>query len=385
MLELLKKANFCVTIRLLGGVFCAVLFVSLLAFSGCFKADNPFVAGNPQGGAISIAHDQRLSNVGHAQGYCQPLTNCSACHGSELRGGAGGQPSCFTCHDALWLTCGNNPSHNIPLGGVNHVPGFCQPLTNCTRCHGASLKGGGHSEPSCTTCHGQLWTGSSCGQNIHTVNLGGHFHAEGYCRPYQDCSACHGPQLHGGGHGEPSCLECHDQRQWMNCRSTQHNVSIGGVSHVFGYCQPLKNCIFCHGNNLQGGANHEPACTRCHGQLWTSSSCGQNLHTVNLGGRYHAQGYCRPYQNCTTCHGPQLHGGVHGEPSCLKCHDQRRWMNCGATQHSDRKDGVPHVPGYCQPLQNCSFCHGNRLQGGANHEPSCTRCHGQLWSGGCGD
>jgi hypothetical protein len=48
-------------------------------------------------------------------------------------------------------------SHTISQDGVRHLPGLNDPETNCTGCHGADLRGGDNGEPSCYTCHGQKW------------------------------------------------------------------------------------------------------------------------------------------------------------------------------------------------------------------------------------
>jgi mono/diheme cytochrome c family protein len=37
------------------------------------------------------------------------------------------------------------------------------------------------------------------------------------------------------------------------------------------------------------------------------------------------------------------------------------------------------MPGFNNPIQNCTACHGANLQGGADGQPSCTRCHGVKW------
>jgi cytochrome c553 len=47
--------------------------------------------------------------------------------------------------------------------------------------------------------------------------------------------------------------------------------------------------------------------------------------------------------------------------------------------HTALKGGVPHMPGFNNPLQNCTACHGANLQGGTEGQPSCTRCHGVKW------
>jgi hypothetical protein len=46
-------------------------------------------------------------------------------------------------------------SHTLSKDGVRHLPGLEDPETNCVACHGADLRGG--AAPSCFTCHGQEW------------------------------------------------------------------------------------------------------------------------------------------------------------------------------------------------------------------------------------
>ena len=103
-------------------------------------------------------------------------------------------------------------AHRDILGGTNHASGYCRPLLNCAACHGDSLQGGVHGEPSCTKCHADNWSGAICGTIAHTVNLGGHLHASDYCKPFDSCVRCHGQNLRGGFNGEPSCFSCHGDR-----------------------------------------------------------------------------------------------------------------------------------------------------------------------------
>ena len=59
---------------------------------------------------------------------------------------------------ALAAACGGSsaPSdHTVNENGVMHRSGLQAPLTNCVACHGASLQGG--AGPSCTSCHGVKW------------------------------------------------------------------------------------------------------------------------------------------------------------------------------------------------------------------------------------
>jgi hypothetical protein len=214
----------------------------------------------------------------------------------------------------------------------------------------------------------------------HTVNFGGHKHADGYCSPIDNCSACHGAGLQGGSHGEPSCTSCHGAF-WTdpNCGRLAgiHTLSLGGVLHGPNPCRPQGVCTSCHGGNLEGGSNGEPSCTQCHGAFWSNPDCGTNTHTVNLGGVFHKPNYCRPYQNCTSCHGANLRGGTSGQPSCLSCHNQKKWQNCGSTQHTINREGHWHAGGSATSV--CVLCHGADLRGGLNSEPSCYQCHGREW------
>ena len=47
-------------------------------------------------------HTVLRSGVAHGVGLNDPMQNCTACHGADLRGGAQGEPSCFSCHGQKW-------------------------------------------------------------------------------------------------------------------------------------------------------------------------------------------------------------------------------------------------------------------------------------------
>jgi cytochrome c553 len=47
--------------------------------------------------------------------------------------------------------------------------------------------------------------------------------------------------------------------------------------------------------------------------------------------------------------------------------------------HTVSKDGVLHMSGLNDPLNNCTGCHGADLRGGDEGQPSCYRCHGVKW------
>ncbi len=48
-------------------------------------------------------------------------------------------------------------SHTVSQDGVRHLPGLNDPESNCVACHGADLRGGATGELSCFSCHGQKW------------------------------------------------------------------------------------------------------------------------------------------------------------------------------------------------------------------------------------
>jgi hypothetical protein len=197
-------------------LFCAVGALLLFAFAlaGCWEPDNPIRAGQ-RGPSVPArpGHTVNLGGTNHAGGYCQPFLYCTACHGDSLKGGPLGQPACTKCHTDHWneTTCGLS-THTVNLGGYLHAPGPCQPYQNCAQCHGSDLTGGTAGQPSCTSCHLDNWNGPSCGVNNHTVNFDGHLHAPGYCEPFTNCARCHGSDLRGGAVGQPSCYECHDAK-----------------------------------------------------------------------------------------------------------------------------------------------------------------------------
>jgi hypothetical protein len=144
-------------------VLISLLFA--LAVAGCWDPDNPIRAGrNGAGVPARPSHNANLGGHLHAQGYCEPYLHCVACHGDSLQGGPVGQPSCTSCHADHWneTTCGMI-AHTVDLGGYLHAPGYCQPLQNCAQCHGSNLRGGTSGEPSCYECHDAKWAEGECG------------------------------------------------------------------------------------------------------------------------------------------------------------------------------------------------------------------------------
>jgi len=386
------------------------------------------------GGRTSNApsnHTDNVSSFLHAPGKDTPYTSwCTACHGADLTGDLG--PSCTACHSVVWTettppTSGgrtsNAPSnHTDNVNGFLHAAGKSTPYSSwCTACHGADLTG--DIGPSCTACHDQVWTetappsgggGSSNPPSNHTDDVLGFLHATGKDSPYSSwCTACHGDTLQGNlDLGAPSCTACHGQ-VWSETAPpsggggsnppANHTDNVSGFLHAAGKYTPYSSwCTVCHGDNLQGNLDlGAPACTTCHGQVWTETappsgggtSNPPSNHTDNVSGFFHAPGRSTPYSSwCTVCHGDNLQGNLDlGAPSCTACHGQL-WAETappggGSTSnppsnHTDSQSGFLHAPGKYTPYSSwCTVCHGDNLQGNLDlGAPSCTACHSQVWT-----
>jgi len=411
-------------------------FVVLTGISGCFDSGTD---NNTQGSEQSKAgtggssttpsnHTDNLSGFLHATGKSTPYTNwCTACHGADLTGGIG--PSCTTCHDQVWAETappsggGSNPpsNHTDNVLGFLHAAGKDTPYSNwCTACHGAALEGDLNiGAPSCTTCHDQVWTetpptgggSTSNPPSNHTDDVSGFLHAQDKQTPYSSfCTACHGPALEGDiTLGAPSCTTCHGQL-WTETTPpnsggsgsnppSNHTDNVFGFLHAAGKSTPYSSwCTACHGDALEGDINlGAPACTTCHGQVWTevppsgggSNSNPPSNHTDDVSGFFHAPGRTTPYSSwCTACHGEALEGNIDlGAPSCTACHGQY-WTETAPpsgggsnppSNHTDDISGFLHAPGRVTPYTNwCTACHGADLTGDLG--PSCTACHDQYWT-----
>lgn len=89
----------------------------------------------------------------------------------------------------------------------------------------------------------------------------------------------------------------------------EHIVDLGGVDHRQGGTDPLVNCVFCHGADLQGHTG--PSCYTCHNST-------DHATTYGSGGIRHNQ----PQVDCTRCHGPAGRGGL--GPGCMSASCHRR-------------------------------------------------------------
>ena len=72
----------------------AILILALMLIIACEKSNDQKY--NPPADH-SISEDGYM----HKSGLAQPLVNCAACHGADLKGGTTGV-SCFECHNQKW-------------------------------------------------------------------------------------------------------------------------------------------------------------------------------------------------------------------------------------------------------------------------------------------
>lgn len=407
-------------------------------------------------------------------------------------------PSCYSCHGENWTESPVSPpsfnppsDHTIVIRGWEHKTNPDTPYTSlCTDCHGSDLKGGGSGEPSCYLCHGKLWT-ENPGDGIsfdppsdHTVSRYGRMHKPLFDNnPYQynttatdpsqssACTVCHGADLEGGvlwnGKTPPSCNLCHGQK-WsatpeappsFSPHASDHTDSKRARMHKRDADTPYQvnrkatsvtgssACFACHGNNLTGNIGAAPSCYTCHGQRWTGSwppddtltmnttsdhtininSYGHNHRAMNSGGTVSPSdspwggltplpgplgapgfGYCavchsetnkdltggalereKEPPSCYTCHGQRWSGGDTGDLSDNFCSEE---MMCNHSGTYFR--GRNHRSGYTNPTSHCTNCHGRDLKGsnsnggggrgkgggGKGARPSCYACHGEEWN-----
>lgn len=97
--------------------------------------------------------------------------------------------------------------HKLRIRGFLHLEGHDEPRYNCMDCHGPDEPDNQHS---CTWCHSQFWGGPMPAD--HDLDIEGIPHAAGGEDALTNCSTCHGPSLRGGIGG--SCRDCHHVPVW---------------------------------------------------------------------------------------------------------------------------------------------------------------------------
>ncbi len=108
-------------------------------------------------------------------------------------------------------------------------------------------------------------------------------------------------------------------------------------------------------------------------------------HTLAKQGIAHGAAALHAERYCQHCHGARLFGGEEAQPSCYQCHGQR-WVASdpafvfAPSTHSLDRGGYLHHESLDQVNATCTQCHGADLQGaGLDGPPSCFLCHEQVW------
>lgn len=80
----------------IGGMKIRIVGLGLLFLAAACSSSSTAPANVPDG------HTVKKGSAYHAPGLSAPIANCTTCHGADLMGGSGGQPSCFKCHGKKW-------------------------------------------------------------------------------------------------------------------------------------------------------------------------------------------------------------------------------------------------------------------------------------------
>jgi len=263
-------------------------------------------------------HKVRRGGILHKVGKPAKVV-CAKCHGADLQGGGKKRPSCYSCHQDVWTAV--EETHTFKRGSAYHGTKLYKPETNCSSCHGADLKGSG-SRPSCYSCHGAKWTQFS---DTHSKNIGGKMHQSKPAFPQGRCTECHGADLKGSEVG-PSCYSCHGDK-WSAIAAV-HTKPLGGYQHGAKPYAPTTNCSSCHGTDLKG-KNTAPSCFSCHQDLWIKTNHGKNKDGALHGWGYkQPTTYCVDCHGASLTGGTPPEAPNRAAASCYSCHGAK-WLGGG--------------------------------------------------------
>jgi predicted CxxxxCH...CXXCH cytochrome family protein len=309
-------------------------------------------------------------------------TQCTLCHGSDLKGGIA-KTSCFTtaCHHDTIPTWVQAAVHGASAKRAPGASGFA----SCRICHGSDFSGGG-AAVSCFACHrvnaphpARPWrtAGGATHVNTDTANT-------------PVCAACHFPGSPNNPAGHPptpapagtppGCFNstlCHAGGAGAN-----HAVPFVDNTHSQATQTTFNNdCSNCHAVTGTSPVSAAPLCTVCHtaGSPLTLTSC-TSCHANPPNGAVSA------YPNVAGAHGKHLALNRAGTPvTCNTCHNGQ---GSNTLNHYNRANGRPGAGGRIPP-GDAAFLTAYNAKSGAssfdNATLSCSNvsCHGgQARSGG---
>ncbi|MBT1070982.1 CxxxxCH/CxxCH domain c-type cytochrome [Pelotalea chapellei] len=336
-------------------------------------------------------------------------TNCTECHGKDLKGG-NVKVSCFSQSFGA-MTCHFHPAGyatpQVHGAAAKAAPTFSSGLDSCSGCHGSGFAGGFLSTVSCFTCHG---ISAPHAKNWATSTTSSHSNSDP-----GNAATCY--QCHAGGRllknlpappaqpagTPPSCFNntlCHGGLHpvgWIN--PAQHGTAAKSQP---GTGVGFTNCKNCHGNDFKGGSTG----VSCFSASSQNGSChlrnGSPVNAPHAALPWRATSPAPTHTStvddaqgsnaavCAQCHlkGANLRTAIitsyaGGTPGCFN----------GTLCHAS----MGHPAGWADPAQHgatakanltyCQTCHSNNPGGGPGSNPrfnvvlgrltaGCETCHG---------
>ena len=236
--------------------FILLLPLVLLAF-GCSKK-NENVLLHPSEG-----HSENWLTE---HGGASQQSNCSECHGADLRGGIS-LVSCFAASFDGTRCHGSGPGTRHPEGwaaGTSHgpptkaIPGENTGFESCRRCHGEDYSGG-IVDLACQVCHG---VPAPHPRKPWRNNLP-YSHTNTKTQNAPVCADCHRKKP-----GTPGCYNntlCHGPRNVHDpgwARPGEHGADAKKAPGNSGFAE----CKQCHGDDFRGGNRGDSgvSCYKCH-------------------------------------------------------------------------------------------------------------------------
>jgi predicted CxxxxCH...CXXCH cytochrome family protein len=344
---------------------CLVVVALLAACGGTYETGKPPDNGerhHPVGFAEPDQHGPALK---------LQAEDCRLCHGQDLAGGVGVEPSCDGCHQPLE-----------------------QPTawrTNCVFCHGGMQDQTG-APP--RQIDGSTGGGSFPAHSAHVTSRIG---------LASDCTDCH-----------VKATDVLSPGHVFDASPGRAEVDLGaGRSPQGVYAADMCTNMYCHGNGRgENGTIPRTAavldCTGCHPGLATGAAGWQAMsgqHALHLGTGTITCGEC--HRSTTTDGQAVTNAAVHVDglrqvafTAAGFTFDQDGGQTCTGTCHSHDHQGVvwqqangnfhpdgweapeQHGPEMANQRMNCRSCHGDDLAGQGT-APSCDSCHQPTWRTDC--
>jgi hypothetical protein len=288
---------------------------------------------------------------------------CSACHddphAGQFDGPAFADQGCTACHDRLRFephayTIESHASASMALSGAHAE-------TDCNACHGLPVGGGArvfHGTPGrCEACHGDAHdgffdafsaelagrAGGECATCHHTTRF-----ADVQEKAFDHGRWTHFPLL--GAHAQSDCESCHPRQP----KADDLGRSFGRVEQHFG---SFEGCVTCHDDPHHGDFDKPGSppqvggsrtCARCHAQ--TSFRAFPEGFDHELWTRFPLDG-AHAQVGCSACHAPQR-----AEQSGARSLGRAMGRAC-ADCHADPHAGQFRENGTAAGRTDCSRCH----------------------------